>query len=196
MQRINYYQTIHKTLRRLLFLFSIHLGRADFAQIMDCAALYREFNDLSALLLLHAEHEEKYFSPLINRRAPQLGQTTDDAHREQEATLTALLAEFGQLMAIDNESRLLRAQPLYLAINQFIADYLMHLHAEETVIMPQLWAHYSDAELEIPLRQLLDGMGKESFKKSLKQFLPAVNAQESKALLANCSEVEKRELLK
>lgn len=195
MQRVNYYQTIHKAIRRVLFLFSIHVGCLDVSCPADIQKLHDEFNELKALLAAHAHHEDRYFQPLIDLTLPELSKAMAQDHLVQDFALHNLESQFIALINLTHEEKKLAAQTFYLAFNQFIADYLQHLNAEETLIMPRLWAQYSDETLLEPLKQLIDSMSKTDYLKALKQFIPAISKDERESLVANLVFEERLEIL-
>jgi hypothetical protein len=55
--------------------------------------------------------------------------------------------EASALQAAGDGERMPLALRLYHHLALFVADNFQHMHIEETVHNPTLWAHYSDAEL-------------------------------------------------
>lgn len=178
-ERINYYQSIHKTLRRLLFKFSIDLGAADLTCENQLQALIDQYQKLKIYLDEHAEHENVYFHRFISQYIPETCKQLDQAHDvldKQVANIEFLLAKIFTEKDIDQ--RLSLGYALYLTVNQFIAGYLQHLQQEEGEVMPSLWQQCDDETLMEPLQNFINNMTQEDFLATKKDFLPAINPQE------------------
>ncbi len=181
--RVNYYQSIHKTLRRLLFLFSIELGAADMTCDAQVHSLIQQYKKVKDYLESHAMHEDTYFHPFIQKHLPKECEELEKEHKTQDHSLQRISTLFDTIL---KETSSLQRQnlgwSLYLMVNQFIADYLQHLEQEETLIMPKLWQKCDDKQLLEPMHVFIKNMSKEDFLSSMNDFLPAISPQE-KALL-------------
>lgn len=178
-ERTNYYQSIHKTLRRLLFQFSIDLGAADLTCENQLQVLIDQYQTLKKYLDGHAEHENVYFHPFISQYIPETTQHLDQAHEflyKQVADIEVFLAKI--FSAKDIDQRLNLGYALYLTVNQFIAGYLQHLQQEEGEVMPSLWQKCDDETLMEPLQKFINNMTQEDFLATKKDFLPAISPQE------------------
>ncbi|MBS0286074.1 MAG: hemerythrin domain-containing protein [Proteobacteria bacterium] len=184
-KRINYFQTIHKAIRRLLFLLSIDLGAVDMSDLDEVKVLYERFEHLKAYLESHAHHEENHIHALIKAKLPELYAVTEREHQEQEGELDKLAKSFKDLLAINNsEQRIAAGYTLYLQFNQFVSSYCTHLWAEEGQIMPGLWQTCTDEELLKHFLSLMASFTQEEYFDSLDKFWPAINKQEKTAMVA------------
>ncbi|MEU6057885.1 hemerythrin domain-containing protein [Streptomyces sp. NPDC047097] len=159
MPRIDLYRNIHMGQRARLFALAVELGAADGAD----QAVAEEFADralaMTAELREHADHEDTHIHPLLRERAPAAADALDAEHIRLDAALAALderarafpkagsHTRAGSDAQAGSDARAEAQHALYLAVNELISAYLAHLHAEETVAMPALWAAYGDGEL-------------------------------------------------
>ncbi len=181
--RVNYYQSIHKTLRRLLFLFSIELGAADMTCDAQVHSLIQQYKKVKVYLEDHAMHEDTYFHPFIQKHIPKECEDLEREHQAQDSVLQRISTLFDDVLK--EKSPLQRQNlgwSLYLMVNQFIAGYLQHLEQEEAQIMPALWQKCDDKTLLEPMQVFIQSMTKEEFLSSKNDFLPAISPQE-KALI-------------
>ncbi len=177
--RVNYYQSIHKTLRRLLFLFSIELGAADMTCDEHVKSLVQHYQRVKDYLEDHAMHEESYFHPFIQKHIPKECEDLEREHQAQDLVLQRISTLFDEVLK--EKSSLQRQNcgwSLYLMVNQFIAGYLQHLEQEEAHIMPALWQKCDDKTLLEPMQAFIQSMTKEDFHSSKNDFLPAISPQE------------------
>lgn len=178
-ERINYYQSIHKTLRRLLYLFSIELGTADFTCDNQIQSLIIQFEKVKKYLDDHAEHEDTFFHPFIHQQIPVECEQLETEHQALEIQLQDVAKTiYGILKEPSELQRQNLGYSLYLSYNQFIASYLEHLHQEETKIMPMLWKKNDDNTLLTPLKFFIENMTQEDFISSKNDFLHAISPQE------------------
>ncbi|MEU6483971.1 hemerythrin domain-containing protein [Streptomyces sp. NPDC046887] len=159
MPRIDLYRNVHMGQRARLFALAVELGSADGAD----QAVAEEFADralaMTAELREHADHEDTHIHPLLRERAPAAADALDAEHIRLDAALAALDerarafpkagsdTQAGSDAQAGPDARAEAQHALYLAVNELISAYLAHLHAEETVAMPALWAAYDDREL-------------------------------------------------
>ncbi len=182
-ERINYYQSIHKTLRRLLFLFSIELGTADFTSDNEVLSLIVQFEKVKKYLDEHADHEDTFFHPFIHKQIPNECEQLEIEHRALEIQLEEVAKAInGILKEVSALQRQNLGYSLYLSYNKFIASYLDHLHEEETKIMPKLWDKNEDNILLTPLKFFIENMTQEDFISSKNDFILAISPQEKASL--------------
>lgn len=179
--KIDYYTTIHKSLRRLLFNFSMKLACSDFSDTLTCQQLNQELHALFVLLQSHAEHEKMHFHPLI---AKKLNATTLDTEHNQQDTIILELCHLSTAMTQtqNTTTRIEKSEFLYQQFNLFISDYLQHMAHEET-LMPALLANHSEEELMVPLHHLFASLTQQEIQDSITYMLPAINPIERQHLL-------------
>src|SRR5690348_12949089 len=100
--RVNYYQTIHKALRRLLYLFSIELGSEDMGMQENVEKLQTQFIQLKTLLEEHAHHEDKYLHPFIAQKLPKESEEITKDHALQDKQLQTISDMFSELKILND----------------------------------------------------------------------------------------------
>lgn len=176
MKKIDFYGTIHKVVRRRLFLVSMQIGSTDFADERALADLDRELQSLFQFLKRHAEHENTHVNPLIKRVAPEVDFDTE--HAAQEAALDSLEHAF-QGIVYSDEKRQKGAQ-FYWLFNAFVASFLEHLNEEEQA-MDLLWQHYTHVELAATFQAIVTSITPAEMQDTLPFMLVAINPQEREA---------------
>ncbi len=182
-QRLNYFHTIHKAIRRQLFLLSIDLGAANFDSRSEVESLQVRFENLKGYLDRHAAHEDHYFMAFFEQKIPHLTQVFKHEHEAQEVSLGKMAASFEAILKNQDTDNTDAGYRLYLQFNDFTASYCQHLDREETQIMPALWACCTDEELLKPYLSLLSSFTAEDFYETITKFWPAINAKERKMLV-------------
>lgn len=64
MPRYDLYRSVHKFLRKRMYRFGEELGKIDFQKTAAVIDIKNSFDDIVFDLKMHAQKEEKYFSPL------------------------------------------------------------------------------------------------------------------------------------
>ncbi|PRH81036.1 hypothetical protein C6N75_00895 [Streptomyces solincola] len=147
MPRIDLYRNVHMGQRARLFALAVELGSADGADPAVAGECADRALAMTAELREHADHEDAHIHPLLRDRAPAAADALDAEHIRLDAALAALDERARAFPGAAPDARAEAQHALYLAVNELISAYLAHLHAEETVAMPALWAACEDAEL-------------------------------------------------
>jgi hypothetical protein len=177
------YRDIHKAIRVELFAVTTEAGRLDPTQGLARAALATHVDDVVALLVAHAEHEDEAIQPALESHLPELAERVEVDHLTLEAhmgDLQAMAAEAAALAVIDPRAKVHR---LYRALASFTSDYLAHQDIEERVIMPALDAAVGvEAVLGIH-HAILAGIPPEEMGRTLALMIPAMNIDDRAELL-------------
>jgi hypothetical protein len=171
------YSEIHKGIRHMLFELVRSSGRTDFADPRAIAALREQTRDAFGVLSLHAEKEERFLLPLLEKAALPLADANHDEHEEQEDRIAELLEESEKLDATTGHA-------FTVELSRFVGELLEHMADEEEQLMPALWAAYDDATLIEVHHRLLASMPLEQLATAARWMLPAMNGPERHALLA------------
>lgn len=151
MGRLDVYTAVHKMQRARLFRLTIEAGRTGPDDLVARAGLAAAVEALSAELITHAQHEERFIHPFLRRRDPELSATLGAAHEE-------LHTDLGTLCRVASADARSPGDPnsLYRALATFTATYLDHVGFEEARALPVLWEGFSDEELMgilVPFRE-------------------------------------------
>ena len=124
------------------------IAKTDFTSATQTAKVKEAFDALLPMLRGHADYENSRLHRLLRDRGSDVYKHVEEEHRAYDQKLNAL---GNRLMlvskSIDPEERIELGYQLYLWFREFAGENLLHLHEEETVILPELQRLYSDDEL-------------------------------------------------
>jgi hypothetical protein len=168
--RVDLYTTVHKGLRARLFDTAVELARCDFAARADADIAFDAYRRTAGFLREHHEHEDAHVESL-------LPEDVRSAVAKQHAAAESALAELDALAtAADGPGLLAR-------YTRFLVEYLDHMQVEETVVMPALWARYTDAELGAVRGRIQGAIPPARFTEWMELMLPAMNLDERAGML-------------
>ena len=138
----------HKLLTHLMSELEGLTAKTDFDDEQQVLKVTRKFEGLVSLLNGHAEHEDKVIHELLRQKGSVLHKETEGEHREQDASLKGLQEKLDAITECkDPRQRVRSGYEFYLAYRKFFGDNLLHLHYEESVLMPELQRLCTDEEL-------------------------------------------------
>jgi Hemerythrin HHE cation binding domain/FAD linked oxidases, C-terminal domain len=142
--RHDFFTVIHKGQRKELFAATVLAGTTNWEDAAAANDFVAMWSKLTAMLEAHAAHEHKHFFPLLDHYAPEIVARVEAAHEDLEQeliTLTDVIA-----VAAGKRSRE-HGLGVYRRISAFVANYLLHILDEETIVMPAIWQHCTDVEI-------------------------------------------------
>lgn len=181
--RYSLYTEVHKGIRSLMMDLVVRAGRTDFDQPAAVAALEQATRNAFFMLESHADHENRFIGPVVQKHAPAIAEEMFGDHHQQEEQLMALLTEVSELAGNPTDART-RGHRFVVTLSAVFGDMLVHMAEEEHVIMPALWEKMSDAELMAVEQQLLASIPPEKMGAFLSWMLPAMNHAERLGMLA------------
>lgn len=176
---VDFYNRIHKSLRRQLFLLSNTLGSADYTDAATVQAIGQRLRNLIQALREHGTHEDTLFHPPFAQRHPEDYARLTKEHQAQEPLLAGLEKQLAAFQAGPSPDTL---SALYRDVNNFIARYLVHI-ADEEALMPVLQKTMPHEELMGALRKLVTARTPQESLADLEGMLPALTPQERLGLL-------------
>jgi hypothetical protein len=184
-KRHDIYAGIHKALRAALADTLPALGRLDTGDLQESAQALAALRDVLAFCRDHLETENAFVHPAMEARRPGSTRQIADEHREHEAAIASLEAQADALLQAPHGQRDAMAAALYGAFAHFVGENLVHMHEEETVHNPVLWADYSDAELRALEDAIRAHHPAPAMARALRWMLPALPPAERAAMLAH-----------
>ena len=181
--RLDLYAPIHKALRHFMMDTLLRVGQLD---VFDADDMTRTLGQLAALLTQcesHLDHENEFVHTAIEARLPTGSKRIAAEHVEHLMHIAMLRDEASALQAAGDGERMPLALRLYHHLALFVADNFQHMHIEETVHNPTLWAHYSDAELAEIHQRILATVPPQENLDTARWMLPALNPTESAGML-------------
>ncbi|MDO6964795.1 hemerythrin domain-containing protein [Rhizobium alvei] len=186
--RYDLYGAVHKGLRRAQCDLLGRLGAADRNNATEIADLMSELRGLLRLAAAHVVHEDRE----IHGRLQSLSVSTatlDDQHEDHRIAFGKLEAMIVDVEKAPAERKQEKLRHLYLAFAAYVAEDLEHMHEEETVTAPALWANLDDQALaEIEMR-IVGSMAPDMNMAFMRIMIPAMNPDERLALLAGIRKV-------
>lgn len=180
-RRWDIYGPVHKGLRLAHGAMAARLGSADFsADVRPLLADLRAHLDIGAQ---HLAHEELHIHTALAARAPDAVAALDDQHEHHRARFAALDAAIKRLEHGDAADRPGLGRVLYLEFSAFVAEDLLHMLHEETVIWPLLCAQFDDDELMAMEQAIIASLSPQETIDTMRIMLPAMNPAERAGLL-------------
>jgi hypothetical protein len=176
--RFDGYHGIHKALRLFLCDTLTRVGATDPTDAAAVQAVLAQLDDLLALCESHVKHENTFVHPALEAAQPGSSARIAGEHVEHLQAIEHV-RELGRVVAAT--AGLARASALgrlYSALALFVGENLVHMHAEETLHNPVMWAHYSDAELAALDGRIRAAIAPAEMERALAWFVPALNALE------------------
>ncbi|MBS1912377.1 MAG: hemerythrin domain-containing protein [Bacteroidetes bacterium] len=176
---------IHKALRRSLYTTGLAAGKTDFSDITEVEALRAPFKEMVDMLRGHGHHEDTVMIPMLQEYAPNAAHDNSEAHHEIDALIDRLDATYDNVAepGITAEERAGRGITFFDALNHFTGTYLLHMHMEETVTAPHMWANFTDDQLGAMTGRIIGSMTPQETMMNMKYMLPAVNRSEREFML-------------
>jgi len=135
------------------------VAKTDFRVRADVEKVNQEYCALVHMLKGHAYYEDTVLHELLKKRASPVYAKIEADHHELDAVFAHLedllkkaieaTQEEDQEEDQIEEDQIEAGYQFYLAYRKFVGDNLVHLHEEETIILPELHRLYSDEELSV-----------------------------------------------
>jgi hemerythrin-like domain-containing protein len=160
------------------------IARTDFCDSEAAHKVAEAFEALSQMLQGHAHYENERLHPLLEKKGSKVHIHATDDHELQHDQLLEiqdLLTKISQVSEANKKIEL--GYQLYLAYRKFVADNLIHLHEEETQILPELQRLYSDEELRQIEAPTYREMTPEQIIQMTEVLFPHMNRLDQEAIL-------------
>jgi hypothetical protein len=177
------YRDIHKGIRGLLFSVTSGAGQTDSNDWWARAELAQRVDGLVEFLVSHAQHEDDYMQPSIERHLPELAARIDVEHTTLEATMDTLRAIAFEARDAAAEVTRRRVHQLYLELATFTSAYLLHQDLEERVVMPALEKAVGFEALLGMHTAIVSSHTPDEMARGLSYMIPAMNIDDRTELL-------------
>jgi hypothetical protein len=176
--QVDIYRDIHKGIRAGLFAVTQSASAVDPHDQDAVRAVADQWTDMVQMLVEHAEHEDHFVQPVIERFAPAYAAEIAAAHPRLEAQMAQLEVLADRAAdACPDRARLLNHR-LYLGLASFTAEYLQHQEFEEFEVMVMLSQHLSPDELHALDAAIIASVSPERMAASAALMLPAMNIED------------------
>jgi len=144
--KYEFYRLIHKGVRGLLLDLVILAGKTSTDSNTEINRLQQTCHITLDYLLLHEEYKETYINPLLaQKHFSELNflEETISSVRKNIADLKQQIDAFSAGKKVPSEV----FYGFYAKLSIFSAQYINHLHYEETTLTEFFWKHYTDEDL-------------------------------------------------
>jgi len=169
------------------------IARTDFSKEAEIEHVQKEFASIKEMLKGHAKHEEKNFHALLEKKGSTIHREAHDDHEAQETSLEHLQSLLD--LTLTSSDPIEVGYQFYLNFRKFVGDNLLHLHEEETRLLPELQRLCTDEELralEYPTYRL---MTTTEIQEMLNVLFPHMNPSDKQAFLKDIEEAEPQKFL-
>jgi uncharacterized protein (DUF1330 family) len=135
---VDLYRDVHKGIRRGLFHVTEAAGHVDPFDEQELSESHTKIGHLLHLLDVHAQHEDEFFGPLIDRHLPAPAARLRHEHDELDERTDDIRRQLAALGSAAGEDRRLGQHRLYLTLSEFAGRYLVHQTTEEVDVLPAL----------------------------------------------------------
>lgn len=131
------------------------------------------------MLKHHGEYEDAHIHDLLRQKNSRLQLTIENEHHDHEQAFHDLNRQLENVMAVHSYSEKIQlGNEFYLAYRLFYSEMLKHLYDEETILLPELQALYSDDELAKLQAKTYQKMTPEQMLGMLNVLLPHANPED------------------
>jgi hypothetical protein len=176
------YRNIHKGIRHGLFTVTEAAGQVDPHDRDAVRAVAERWTDLVSVLVAHAEHEDVFVQPAIERFAPSYAAEIAEDHPRLEVQMAELEVLADRAVDACPEQARVLTHRLYLGLASFTSEYLRHQEFEEFEVMVMLSQHLSFDELLGLDNAIVASIPPEMMAKSAAYMLPAMNIEDQAEL--------------
>jgi hypothetical protein len=178
--RHDIYAHIHKALRMHMGDTLVAVGRMDAADAGDVAAAAEQVRELVEVCRAHLDKEETWLHPAMEARAPGSSGRAAHDHRDHLQAFARLEADLAAVVAGGGAAA---ARLLYRDLGLFVAENLVHMHAEEIDNNAVLWGAYSDDEIRAIEATIVASLSPAETTTVMRWMVPAMNPAERAAML-------------
>lgn len=182
--RLDLYAGIHKGMRAFMAETLVRLGRIDVADHGDRDQALDQLELLLGFCASHLRQENDFIHTAIEARQPAGSSKIAEEHLEHGEAIAALREEAAALRKAPDYAAPALALRLYRQLALFVAENLVHMHAEETAHNALLWQHYGDADLAELHGRLLASVGPADKELAARWMVPASTPVERAAMIA------------
>jgi hypothetical protein len=177
------YRDIHKGIRRELFGVTEQIGATDPSDDDALERVAERLRAMVSLLVFHAEHEDEFVQPAIDRWLPEIADRIGHDHARLEDTMAGLELLAGRAIGACTSERRVAVHTLYLGTASFVSDYLAHQAFEELEVMTGLSrALPVPALLEID-QAIVASIPQDTMVSALSLMFPAMNVDDRADML-------------
>jgi len=182
--KIDFYSTLHKGLRRALFAASLGIAQVDDRDSFAVEEALDTLYDTLKLVSRLGGVESQRIHAFLETFRPGATQAAQADSERQTLAIGALVQLEKEIRAADARSRPELLATLNASFAAFVGEVLLHLSDAELEIMPLLRETGSYEELNEMQRQIFADLGRDAFVALVREIIPAVARRERIEFLA------------
>ncbi len=150
-----------------------------------------QFKAAVELLKGHAEYADNCLHVLLKQKDSKVYEHIEKDHGLLDATINNLQLLLDQVnFAVAATEKIEAGYQFYISYRKFVGDNLIHLHEEETIILPELQRLYSDEELKEVEAKAYAVMSPHELIDMLQVLFLHMNADDKNAFLSDIKECQ------
>lgn len=159
------------------------IAKTDFIEDAAIDNIQSKWQGVKEMLEGHAYHEERNIHALLEKKGSTIHHEAHEDHEHQEETLKNL----NRLLDVIKTSpdRTEAGYQFYLVFRKFVGDNLLHLHEEETKLLPELQRLCTDEELRAVEHPTYNLMTAEDMVEMVQVLFPHMNFSDKCAFLTD-----------
>jgi hypothetical protein len=167
------------------------IAKADFRVFKEVEKIQSEFKAIVHMLKSHAQYENSSLHELLRKKQSIVYEHVESDHHRYDEILDDLLLKLQKVLAEQNEDeRVEKGHQFYLWYRKFVGENLLHLHEEETVILPELQRLYSDEELKAVESGTYHLMTPTQMVHMMEELFPHMNPGDKEAFLKDIKDAQ------
>jgi Hemerythrin HHE cation binding domain len=162
------------------------IAKTDFCNHQETVSINGSFHSLKEMLQGHAQYENERLHALLEKKHSRIHEHAEEDHAHQEEQLLHIQGMINRILnSPDTKEKISLGYQLYLTYRKFVADNLIHLHEEETKILPELQRLYTDEELQRVETETYNVMSSDELVEMMQVLFPHMNSHDRMAFLSD-----------
>jgi hypothetical protein len=179
-KRYNIFNLIHKALRSMMFEAATAIQQTDFTNRDEAIVTIHRLEKVLDSFDEHANHEDKYIMPAVERYAKQLVDELESQHVVDQALTHSMRDAISQWRAAEDELLMIEmGLKILYDFNEFIAFNLSHMNKEEVELNAVLLQYYSDPEIMHISHTLVSSIEPTVLFETSRWMMASINSQEA-----------------
>lgn len=181
----------HKYLSFVLNDLERLIAKTNFQISQEVEKVTEQFKAAVELLKGHAEYEDNCLHVLLKQKNSKVYEHIEKDHGVLDETLNNLQLLLDKVnFSVSTAEKIEAGYQFYIAYRNFVGENLIHLHEEETVILPELQRLYSDKELKAVEAKTYAILTPEELIDMLQVLFPHMNADDKNTFLTDIKECQ------
>ena len=175
LMRYKFYRE-HKYVSHCLNALERLIAKTDFTIPEEVKHVQGEFDNLKHMLEGHAQYENDCLHILLTKKQSLVPEHILSEHQNLDKECDVIQAKINAISAsATQEEKIEAGYQLYIWYRKFVGENLVHLHEEETLILPELQRLYTDDELRAVEGSIYNHMSAEQLTHMMEELFPHMN---------------------